>query len=463
MSISGLTAVVLKAYNRFVSGYWFVPLMMCLGSVFLFLVSVKIDAAFDLRGTLNKNGIYWLNLQAEGARAFLASISGALITVLGVVFSLTLLLISHVSNQFSPRVLVNFMQHKSIKFTLGILISTFLYNVLALFSIRSSSGGSSGFVSETSLLIALLLTAVCVFSLIHFFNHIPQSIRLCNILKEIGQRFSKDIEQLSLENKVTDLSLKQGVLANEFIKNIEPQNIKANKSGYLNDVIDSNIKQLAKDTDCYIALLNYLGDYIHAGSIIALVYSESPEKIASETFKKNLNSCVIVDTEKQSRTDITYHADQMIEIAAKALSPGINDPHSANSALDWLFDGLFLLQNTNLKDVKHETQADGKVFFSKPALTQEKITKYILLKSMPYFGTDLNAAIYMFTKLNLLSQVLEDSTTKKFIASCLKQMHLTIIKNHKLEGFSEDESHDEKLLYSSRLNENYNDQFTASP
>lgn len=153
----------------------------------------------------------------------------------------------------------------------------------------------------------------------------------------------------------------------------------------------------------------------------------------------------------------------MIEIAAKALSPGINDPHSANSALDWLFDGLFLLQNTNLKDVKHETQADGKVLFSKPALTQEKITKYILLKSMPYFGTDLNAAIYMFTKLNLLSQVLEDSTTKKFIASCLKQMHLTIIKNHKLEGFLEDESHDEKLLYSSRLNENYNDQFTASP
>jgi len=434
-------------------------MIMCLGAVFLFTASIKIDAVFDLRGLLNGYGIYWLNLQAEGARAFLASISGALITVLGVVFSLTLLLISHVSSQFSPRVLANFMKHKSIKFTLGILISTFVYNVLALFSIRTKSDEFPGFISETSLLIALILTLVCVFSLIHFFNHIPQSIRLCNILKDIGQKFSKDVQTLIEKNKETDLSLKQSVMADKVMKGISPIKIKASKSGYLNDFIDDKIKKLSQKHECYIVFINYLGDYIHNGSVMALVYTDEPHKIENKNFSDALSSCLSVDTEKQSRSDITYQADQMIEIAAKALSPGINDPHSANSALDWLFDGLFLLQNENLRAVKTETDGEGRLLYTLPGLNREKITKYILMKSMPYFGTDSNSAIYMFTKINLLNEVLPLSKTKDFITSCSSQLKSIIEDSHKFENFSDDESHDEELMYRGSLNKNYNEKF----
>jgi len=448
-----------NAYYRFVTGYWFVPLAMCFGAVVLFAASIKLDAAFDLRGLLNSHGIYWLNLQAEGARAFLASISGALITVLGVVFSLTLLLISHVSSQFSPRVLSNFMEHKSIKFTLGILISTFLYNVLALFSIRASTDETQGFVSETSLLIALILTTVCVFSLIHFFNHIPQSIRLCNILKVIGQKLAKDIKSLISDNEMKDLYLKQRTLSENAVKEMTPIKIKSHKSGYLNGFLSDKIKELARDNGCYIVFKNYLGDYIHSGSIVAKIYTTAPEKVINDDFEKQVSSCLSVDTEKQSRSDITYQTDQMIEIAAKALSPGINDPHSANSALDWLFDGLFILQEKNLRSTKFFTDQEGRLLYAHPSLDCEKLTKYILMKSIPYFSTDSIAAIYMYSKLNLLNEVVGDSKVKKFIMSCSHQMKIIITETHKIENFSPSESHDEELLYNSNLSEDYYKRF----
>jgi uncharacterized membrane protein len=428
---------------------------MCFGSLLLSAASIKLDAAFDFRGMLNSYGIFWLNIDADGARSFLASISGALITVLGVVFSLTLLLISHVSSQFSPRVLTNFMGHKSIKFTLGILISTFLYNVLSLFSIRTNTPTTQGFVSETSLLIALILTTICVFTLIHFFNHIPQSIRLCNILKDIGQKFALDVKILIKKNEQTDLYLKQKVLSENIKKERPIVKIKSTKSGYLNEFLDDEIKNIAKENNCYIEFLNYLGNYIHQGSYIAHVYPIDPSNIVDEDFKNKINSCLSVDTEKQSRSDITYQADQMIEIAAKALSPGINDPHSANSALDWLIDGIFLLHEKSLCPVKLDSDKEGQVLYSEPGLDTEKLTKYIMMKSIPYFSADPISSIYLFTKINLLIEVLAQSETKKFLEECSHQMKTIISETHKFEGFSESESNDEDLYFKSNLSKDY--------
>jgi len=431
--------------------------MMCLTALILFVASIKIDATFDFRGYLNAHKIYWLNLEAEGARAFLASISGALITVLGVVFSLTLLLISHVSNQFSPRVLANFMEHRSIKFTLGILISTFLFNVLALFSVRSGEEGSQPFVSETSLMIAFVLTTVCVFTLIHFFNHIPQSIRLCNILKDIGEKFSSDLSKLVSKNQKSQLYLKKEVLSSQIKKDFKFFTVKSNQSGYINDFIEKKISEVSKEHECYVVFHNYLGDYVHKGSILAQVYmhNSSHKQIEGlvKTVCEDLNRCISLDTEKQSRSDITYQADQMIEIAAKALSPGINDPHSANSALDWLFDGIFITAESDLCEFDHQTDEKGNLTYSKPGLTGSNLIKYIIVKCMPYFKTDLNSALYLFTKINLLIESQKKVNCRPFLEECSQILYKCLQEKHQLTGFELDAFHDEDLIYGSKFKE----------
>src|ERR1700716_1222801 len=112
---------------------WLVPTVEGVCAVALFAASYPIDRA-AYRGELTLPS--WLTSgTGDSARQILTAIAAAMITVVGVVFSITVVALTLASTQFGPRMLRNFVRDRVTQFTLGTFVATFFYAILVLISV----------------------------------------------------------------------------------------------------------------------------------------------------------------------------------------------------------------------------------------------------------------------------------------------------------------------------------------
>src|SRR5258708_11464100 len=161
---------------------WVVPSVFVVVAVLLFIVTFEIDvAAYHGHLTLP----YWIRTgNADAERQVLIAIAAAVITVIGVVFSITILALTLASQQFGPRMMRNFVRDIGNQVTLGIFVGTFVYSVLALGSINSLS---RTFVPHLSTSVAEALLLLDLGQLIYFIHHIAKSIQLPHGISEIAR------------------------------------------------------------------------------------------------------------------------------------------------------------------------------------------------------------------------------------------------------------------------------------
>ena len=131
----------------------------------------------------------------------LIAIAAAVITVIGVVFSITILALTLASQQFGPRMMRNFIRDIGNQLTLGVFVGTFVYSVLALGSITSVASGRYGdFVPHLSITVAEALLLVDLAVLIYFIHHIAKSIQLPEVIAGIARDLLAAIDAEFPEN-----------------------------------------------------------------------------------------------------------------------------------------------------------------------------------------------------------------------------------------------------------------------
>ncbi|MDQ3479342.1 MAG: DUF2254 domain-containing protein, partial [Pseudomonadota bacterium] len=121
------------------ASYWLVPAIMALLAIALGAVTVWLDAG-PAAGIMDGLGWYQ-KAKPDGAHQVLSTIAGSMITVAGVVFSITIVAIAYAASQYGPRILTNFMTDRGNQVTLGTFIGTFVYCLVVLRTIR---GGDEG-------------------------------------------------------------------------------------------------------------------------------------------------------------------------------------------------------------------------------------------------------------------------------------------------------------------------------
>src|ERR1700761_2743894 len=171
---------------------WLVPIVQTLGIVLLFAVTYTIDrTAHDGIIPLPAWG---LNGRADSARAVLATIAAAIITVVGIVFSITIVALTLASTQFGPRILRNFVRDPGTQLALGTFVASFSYATIALVSV---GGGPHGdFVPHLSITVTFMLTLADVAVLIFFLNHIATMIQLPVVIARIAGTLNDEIVAL---------------------------------------------------------------------------------------------------------------------------------------------------------------------------------------------------------------------------------------------------------------------------
>lgn len=187
---------VFKTLNRIRSSFWFLPTAMASGAIALSFATIALET--PLTGWLTLHWEVAFTGGAEGGSSLLGTIAGSMITIAGVVFSMTLVALSLASSQLGPGLLRNFMRDTTTQVVLGTFIATFLYCLLVLRTIRSAE--ETLFVPHLSITLGVLLAVVSVGVLIYFIHHVSVSIQANVIVAREGKEVIKEIERLFPES-----------------------------------------------------------------------------------------------------------------------------------------------------------------------------------------------------------------------------------------------------------------------
>ena len=280
--------------------------------------------------------VWVLSGTADTARQILTAIAAAMITVVGIVFSITIVALTLASTQFGPRMLRNFIRDRGTQLTLGTFVATFFYVVLALVSI---SGGPRGdFVPHLSITVALGLTLVDLVVLIYFINHIATAIQLPQVIAGIAGDLAREIDARGGGERSTGFASARGPSSEELLRRIEESGavIRTPATGYLQVIRHDTLLKIATAAEAVIHLPYRPGHFLVRGQVLASVWPAE----AAEYVGENLQRGHVTGPYRTLTQDISFGFDQLVEIALRALSPAVNDTFTALTCIDWLTDCL---------------------------------------------------------------------------------------------------------------------------
>jgi uncharacterized membrane protein len=309
---------------------WLVPGIEVLAAIALFIITLSLDRA-AYRGDFGLPS-WVISGTADAARQTLTAIAAAVITVVGVVFSIILVTLTLASTQFGPRMLRNFIRDRGTQLTLGTFVATFVYAVLVLVSIGPGPRGA--FVPHIGVTVTLALTVADMGVLIYFIHHTATSIQLPQVIASIASDLSEAIET----GPGAAGGRERGPSAAELMAQMEASGgvVRAPASGYLQVIRHEILVSFASEANAVIALNYRPGHFLVQGHPFAEVWP--PE--AAPRVSDALGRAHITGPYRTLTQDISFGIDQLVEIAIRALSAAVNDTFTALTCIDWLGDSL---------------------------------------------------------------------------------------------------------------------------
>ncbi|MEO6750767.1 MAG: DUF2254 domain-containing protein [Opitutus sp.] len=320
----------IKIRDKLADSFWFLPAVIATLAAAGALGLVSLDHALG-SDWIHDMGWIWSG-GAQGARSVLAVVAGSVMTVVSIVFSLTITTLAQTSSHYGPRVLRNFTSDRGVQFTLGTFIATFVYCLLVLRTVRSVE--EAVFVPYIAVNVGVLLALAALGVFIYFIHHIAQIIQAENLIAVVGRDFQETLPVLFPER----LGEAAGAApAPDDAHWQNAQQVEADDNGYMQRVDNGRLMALATHHDLQIKLEKRPGEFVTKGLCLLRV---SPEANVTEETQRALRSCFNLGEHRTPHQDALYSLQQLVEIAAHALSPGINEPFTALTCIDWLSASL---------------------------------------------------------------------------------------------------------------------------
>lgn len=334
------------------ASYWFIPTILTLAAFGLALLTIHLDRSW---GSEWLTTLPWFEgARAEGARAQLTVIASAMIAISSTVFAITIAAVAYASGNYGPRLLNNFMNDRGNQVSLGVFVATFMYNLLVLRTVRSAeetpapgettAEGITAFVPQLSMLVSGASVLLAVGVLVYFLHHIPASIRINTVLGGIGRRLVADIGK----------RFPGAGGAGEPAPCVDGPAISATRVGYVEIIDFERLDRLADRSDLVLSLTIRTGDFIHPH--LPVVYVSGGD--AGEELAEQILDCFSLGNSRTPTQDLEFLIDELVEIALRALSPGVNDPFTAVTSLHWLAAALAKLADRNLSEGPEQQSYD---------------------------------------------------------------------------------------------------------
>jgi uncharacterized membrane protein len=325
--------------------FWVVPTILVVLAGLLFLVTYQIDwAAYHRHLSLPQ----WVETgSANAGLEVLIAIAAAIITVVGVVFSITIVALTLASQQFGPRMMRNFIRDPGNQVTLGIFVGTFTYSMLTLGATMSASGGR--FVPHLSISFSEAFMLVDLGVLIYFIHHIAKTIQMPEVIAGVARDLLRAIDAEFPEvPQHMSAPEEAGRSLSELLAMVNDRGepVASSASGYVQFVGYAQLVEIAARTDSVIRLEHRPGHFVVAGRPLARVWPRGAAKHVSIALAK----AHVTGPHRTLMQDPVFAIDQLVEIAIRALSPAVNDTFTALTCIDWLSAGLSRLSSRTLQE-----------------------------------------------------------------------------------------------------------------
>ena len=353
--------------------FWLIPSAALVAAVLLGAALVELDATLDI--ALQDRWPRLFGAGAEGARGTLAAIAGSMITVAGVVFSVTVVALSLAASTYSPRVLRTFMHDRPTQIALGVFVGVFAYCLVVLRTVRADGGDGAVFVPSIAVFGALLLALVAVWVLVYFIHHVALIIQAPTILERIAAETREAIDRLFPDPIGEEPDGPEAPEAGGAAWRPLP----ALRSGYIVSVDAEGLVAFARERGAVLRMELGVGEFaIESRPLASLAGGRGDLREEARALDKLYS----LGSERTVAQDAGFGLQQIVDVATRALSPGINDPSTACMCVDHLSALLVRLAGRRIPSRMRTEHGELRVIARRPtfedlvALAFEPLERY---------------------------------------------------------------------------------------
>lgn len=306
--------------------FWFLPLLMLLGATALALGTLWVDRRVDPEA-LDVVALEWVRLGGhDGSRTMLAALAGSVMTVAGVVFSVTMAVLTLTSSQFGPRLLRNFLRDRGIQVVLGTFLATFLHAVLVMLAL----GGEGEPLPRVSVLTSTGLTVASLIAFVYFVHHVATQVQADRVIAAAARDLDAVIDGIYSRPGDERPGCRAG-LSPDFDREARP--VGAPRDGYVTAIDLERLIRVAEEHDAVLHVDAAPGHFVSAGEAIARV---APPGRLTPALERVVRRSFYFGTLRTPEQDLEFAIEQVVEVGVRAMSPGINDPFTAVRCVDRL-------------------------------------------------------------------------------------------------------------------------------
>lgn len=303
---------------------WLIPLLMSILALALAWWLLTSGAAL-LEGWTDPD-LWWLySGDARSARDLLSSLLSGLMTMTSLIVSVTFVILTLAANQLGPRLIATFMADRQIQVVLGLFLGTILYVLMVLRTLNDTLGSEG--VPHIAVTVGSVLTTICLFALLFYVHKIARAIIADNVVARVADDLGNDIRSMLPEEAG------QAEPALPDLARPRAGAISLDRAGYIQVVDYGGLVSIAGREGVLLEVNVRAGHFILRNGEHVVFHGKRP---LNREAVEAVRGAFLVDGERTPAQDLEYGLRQLVEIALRALSPGINDPYTAVAVIDRL-------------------------------------------------------------------------------------------------------------------------------
>lgn len=386
--------------ERMRANLFFVPMLAVLVSVASGFATLALDRHLDTSG---KELPFGLTSTVDSARALLSTIAGATITFAGIAFSVSLLIIQLASSQYSPRVVHTLFRDPYNKRVMALVVGTFTYCIIVLRSVRSPLERSGdAVIPNVSVSVAVVLGIATILAIVAFINHSAHAMDVSEILERVRHEAVAHVQrEWSLSGTDEPAADEERVWPTMAAEAAASGVIRFDRTGWFQQ-FDADALLDCVPKGGVMRLETGPGRYAIAGTPLCTITPE-PDDLAATA--RQVCAAVGIGATRTMQQDVSYGLRQLADIALKALSPGINDPTTAQDAI---FHTAAVLAEILQRDPppRHRTDGGGRHLLIDEQPTHDELVELAFDETRRAAANQPTVSVYLLEALHLLHEPL---------------------------------------------------------
>ncbi|HEX6922185.1 MAG TPA: DUF2254 domain-containing protein [Bacillales bacterium] len=385
------TKIALKIRESF----WFLPLVYSILALIIAFITVNLDFSFT-KDQLESAFPDILVTKSKLAVTILSTLTTSILTLTTITFSSILVVLTTFSGQFSPRTLQDFISDRITQHLLAIFVSGFIYNLVTLLLM----GGAEKKGLVISPVIGVLSGMLCAAGFVYLIHHVAASVQVNQLINRITK------ETLTAIGRVYNEQNRFAAEKETETDNRDTFTVRAKKAGYIELLDIQGLIELASRNNATVQLHIHIGDYVLNDAELLTYRSEMKLPESSEN---QFRQAIKLGPERTSVQDIEFGIQKLVEIALRAISPAINDPHTAINCINRI--------GTILRQLEKQPRQSSNLYDNEGHLRliiKQRDLEHYLYKSFyqirHYAKEDISVTVGILQALKLITEKASPST-----------------------------------------------------